>query len=188
MARLVAGLAALLLTAGTAAAGGPGDDGTHHPEGVYGGVNPGTAPSPDAKLQRPGPRTLGWVGFKVDDGAAVVFFQAAQPFQVSQRVEGGAVVVTLDGLAKLARNARRPLDTRYFDAPIDRVSAKAVKAVRGRKGKPGHGAGVEVRIAFRAGAAVSEGVVRTATEADGLFYAYLTFAAAAPAAAPDSGD
>ena len=185
MGRTAAALIAVLsLAVGTAGAG-PGDDGTHHREGEYGGVNPTGRPSPDAKLVRPAPRTLGWVGFAATDGAGEVFFQAAQPFTIVQRVEGGEVVVWLEGLTRQARNTRRPLDTRFFDAPVARIAARAVKAVRARKGKPGHPAGVEVRVAFRPGAPVSEGVVRTATEKDGLFYVYLTFAGAAPSTADD---
>lgn len=190
--RRIAAVAAAVVSLSLGVAGavaGPGDDGTHHEEGQYGGVNPTGTPSPDAKLTRPPAHTLGWVGFAAKDGAGEVFFQAAQPFQLTQRVEGGAVIVTIDGLTKLTRNVRRPLDTRFFDAPIDRITAKAVKKARARKGHPGHPAGVEVRIAFRAGTPVSEGVVRTATEKDGLYYAYLTFAAAAPAPEPAaSGD
>ncbi|MBK9031699.1 MAG: hypothetical protein IPL61_10300 [Myxococcales bacterium] len=178
-------ITALSLLAGPAWAGGPGDDGTHHKEGEYGGVSPSGRPSPDAKTTRPAPKTLGWVGFRAEDGAGEVFFQAAQPFTISQRVEGGEVIVSLAGLTRQAHNTRRPLDTRFFDAPVARISARTVKAARARKGKPGHPAGVEVRIAFKSGAPVSEGVARTATEPDGLSYVYLTFAGAAPSAGPD---
>ncbi|MBK7196702.1 MAG: hypothetical protein IPH80_29885 [Myxococcales bacterium] len=170
--RRIATVAAAVVSLSIGVAGaGPGDDGTHHEEGQYGGVNPTGTPSPDAKLTRPPAHTLGWIGFAANDGAGEVFFQAAQPFQLTQRVEGGAVIVTLDGLTKLTRNVRRPLDTRFFDAPIDRITAKA-----GRRRAPARApapAGVEVRIAFRAGTPVSEGVVRTATEKDGLYHAYL---------------
>lgn len=160
----------------------PGQDGTHKREGEYSGVVPGEPPPTDAKRPRPGPKTLGWIGFAAEDGAGELFFQAAQPFTVSQRVESGAVVVWLEGLTRLDRNARRPLDTRFFESPVVRVTAKPVKAVKARKGKPGHPAGVEIRVAMKTGAPVAEGVVRTETAKDGLFYAYLTFAGAAPSA------
>lgn len=171
-------LIGLLMVSPAAAA--PGDDGTHRREGEYGGVNPVGPPVTDAKHTRPAPKSLGWVGFSAADGAAELFFQAAQPFTISQRVDGDVVVVWLEGLTRQARNTRRPLDTQFFDSPVARITAKTVRAARGRKGKPGHPAGIEVRIAIKRGAPVGEGVVRTATEQDGFFYTYLTFAGAAP--------
>ncbi len=174
----------LLAVTPAAVAAGPGDDGTHHREGEYSGVSPDGPPVTDAKHTRPAPKTLGWIGYAAKDGAGEVFFQAAQPFTITQRVEGDVVVVWLAGLTRQARNTRRPLDTRFFDSPVARISAKVVRAARARKGKPGHPAGVEVRIAIKRGAPVGDGVVRTATEKDGLFYAYLTFAGAAPSASP----
>lgn len=180
-------LTAAVLSLATATAwAGPGDDGTHHREGEYGGVSPAGTPSPDARMKRPAPRTLGWIGYAATDGTGEVFFQAAQPFTITQRVESGAVVVQLSGLTKLARNTRRPLDTTFFDAPVARISAKTVRASRARRGQPARAAGVEVRIAFKAGAVVTEGVTRTATEKDGLYYVYLTFAG--PTQGPDAPD
>lgn len=173
-AAVVAGLWLAALPSAVAAPG-PGDDGTHRREGEYGGVNPAGPPVTDAKHKAPGPKTLGWIGFAARDGGAELFFQASQPFEVVQRVEGDAVVVTLVGLSKLARNTRRPLDTRFFEAPIARVSAKVVRAVRARRGQAARPAGVEVRIAFKQGAPATEAAVRTATEADRLVYAYLSF-------------
>lgn len=170
--------------------GGPGDDGTHRREGEYGGVSPGAPPVTDAKHTRPAAKTLGWVGFSAVDGAGEVFLQAAQPFTITQRIEGEVVIVRLAGLTRQARNTRRPLDTRFFDSPVGRIAAKAVRATRARKGQPGHPAGIEIHVAIKRGAPIGEAVVRTATEKDGLFYAYLTFAGAAPSpgAVTPSGD
>jgi hypothetical protein len=142
-------------------------------EGEYGGVQPGEGKKPDApkKPKKPVRKgTLSWIGFETKNGGSEVFFQSVAPFEVNQRVDKGAVVVTLAGLSKLGHNTWRPIDTRFFETPIARIAAK-------KKGK-----GVEVRIAFKTGTSAAQGSVRTATEADGMYYAYLSFAGGSPAA------
>jgi hypothetical protein len=168
-----------------------------HREGQYSGVIPGEAQSHDvsakpAKPKRPPAKgTLTWIGFSAKDGGAEVFFQSVAPFELSQRVEGGALVVHL-GLTRLGHNTWRQIDTRFFDNPLSGIVAKAVGAVRGTRDRRARGAGVEARIAFKSAKDVKEATVRTATEADGMYYAYLTFpegtapkpSAEPPAAAP----
>lgn len=135
-------------------------------EGEYTGVRPGQ-PSPDHK-RRPLPKgTLSWIGFQPKDGGAEVFLQSPSKLEVEQRLEGSTLVVYLPGLTRLVANARRPIDTRFFDNPLARITAKAVR----RKGKRG----VEVRIWFKNPKQAKQGALRLATEADGLFYAYLAF-------------
>jgi hypothetical protein len=152
-----------------------------NPEGEYSGVQPGEAKKPEApKKAKKTPRkgTLSWIGFETKNGGSEVFFQSVAPFEVNQRVDKGAVVVTLGGLSKLGHNTWRPIDTRFFETPIARIAAK-------KKGK-----GVEVRIAFKNGKDASQGSVRTATEADGMYYAYVSFGGGSPAAAekePEKG-
>lgn len=150
-----------------------------HREGQYGGVTPGEvqphAPSSKpARPRHPPPRgTLTWIGFSARDGGAEVFFQSIAPFEVSQRLEGSALVVHL-GLTRLGPNTWRQVDTRYFDNPLSGIVARAVGAARATKGRPAHGAGIDVRIAFKSPRDVREATVRTATEPDGMSYAYLT--------------
>ncbi|HEX3758726.1 MAG TPA: hypothetical protein VHW23_08460 [Kofleriaceae bacterium] len=168
-----------------------------HREGQYGGVTPGEAQPRDpsskpARPRRPPARgTLTWIGFSAKDGGAEVFFQSVAPFELAQRVEGGALVVHL-GLTHLGHNTWRQVDTRFFDNPLSGIVARAAGAVRATKGHPARGAGIDVRIAFKNPRDAREGTVRTATEADGLYYAYLTFPegtearpAAAAAATPE---
>jgi len=158
-----------------------------HEEGDYGGVKPGQAPSRDGRpVKKPRAGTLAWVGFEVADGGARIFLQAPTEFGYSQRVEGGTLVVHLDGIKRLARNVRRPLDTRFFDAPVARITVKKVGARRARKGQPARRAGVEVRIAFKKAADAREASARAASEADGWFYLYLDLggAGAEPASSP----
>jgi hypothetical protein len=82
---------------------------------------------------------------------------------VSQKLENGVLVISLTGVSRLAANVWRFLDTRYFETPLSRITAK-------KKGK-----GVEVRITFKNAKDAAQASMRTATEADGLYYAYLSF-------------
>jgi hypothetical protein len=176
-----------LLLAGPAVA----DNGPHR-EGQYGGVTPGEPPPRDpsakpAKAKRPPPRgTLTWVGFEPKAGGAEVFFQSVAPFELTQRVEGTYLVVHL-GLSRLGHNTWRQIDTRFFDNPLSSIVARAVGATRATKGRPAHGSGIEARIAFKDAADAKQATVRTATEADGLYYAYLSFPeGTGPVATPSS--
>jgi len=169
-------------------------DNAPHKEGEYGGVTPGetqprdTAAKP-ARAKRPAPKgTLTWIGFEAKDGGAQVFFQSVAPFELTQHVEGAHLVVHLR-LTRLGPNTWRQIDTRFFDNPLSGVVAKAVSAARATKAHPGRSAGIEARIAFKNAKDVKEATVRSATEADGLYYTYLSFpeGTAGPAAAtPDA--
>lgn len=134
-------------------------------EGQYSGVSSGSGQD---KRNRPAAAkaTLSWLGFAAKNGGAEVFFQASAPFEIEQRVDGGVLSVRLIGLSKQVANTRRPIDTRYFDNPLARVAAKAIK---------GKTPGIDVRIVFKNAKDAKPGVMRTATEADGLFYVYLAF-------------
>jgi hypothetical protein len=168
-----------------------------HKEGQYSGVNPGEVQPRDAKParpKRPPPRgTLTWIGFEAKDGGAEVFFQSIAPFELSQRVEGGILVVHLT-LTRLGHNTWRQVDTRFFDNPLSGIVARAVTAARASRTHPARGAGIEARITFKNAKDAREATVRTATESDGMYYAFLKFPegtdtttapASAPAIAPD---
>jgi len=153
---------------------------TPHKEGQYGGVTPGEAQPADragkpAKPKRPPLKgTLTWIGFAAKDGGAEVFFQSVAPFEVSQKVDKGALVITLSGLTRLGHNIWRPIDTRFFETPVSRIIAR-------KKGKA-----VEVRIAFKNGKDVAQAAVHTGNEADGMYYAHLVFGGgSAPVTEPE---
>lgn len=135
-------------------------------EGEYTGVRPGQ-PSPEHKRRPLRKGTLSWIGFQPKDGGAEVFLQSPSKLEVQQRLEGSTLIVHLTGLSGLVANARRPIDTRFFDNPLARIAAKTVRHKRKR--------GVEVRIWFKNPKQAKQGALRLATEADGLFYAYLSF-------------
>jgi hypothetical protein len=145
-------------------------------EGDYGGVQPGQPKKPaepGKKPKKPPPKgTLSWIGFEMKDGGSVVFLQSVAPFELSQHVDKGTLVVNLSGVSRLAHNVWRPIDTRFFDTSLSRVVAK-------KKGR-----GVEVRISFKDAKDAAQASVRTATEADGMYYAYLSFAGGGAAPAP----
>ena len=173
-------LLATLLVA-RAAAGEP-----QRPEGDYCGVVPGQTPRSEAgcKPHKPLPKgTLSWMGFSSKDGTTELFFQSAAAFEVAQRVDNGTLIVELTGITKLGANTWRPIDTRYFEGPIARVAGRVVGATRGKNAHP---AGAEIRVTFKDAKTAAEATLRRATESDGLFYAYLTWAA--PAAQPTVQD
>ncbi len=158
-----------------------------HPEGQYGGVSPGDLPG-DSKPARPkhlpAKGTLTWIGFEAKDGGAEVFFQSVAPFTLSQHVEGAHLVVYL-GLPHLGHNTWRQIDTRFFDNPLSGIVARAVGASRATKDRPARGAGIEAKIAFKSAKDAHEASVRTSTEPDGMYYAYLSFGEGAePASQP----
>jgi hypothetical protein len=169
------GALVILLLAGTAYA----DDGPHR-EGEYSGVNPGEpaprgpAATPARSKRPPAKGTLTWIGFEAKDGGAEVFFQSVAPFEIGQRLEGGTLVVHLS-LPRLGHNTWRQIDTRFFDNPLAGIVARAVGAARPAKDRPGRAAGVQARIAFKNPKDARVGSVRTATEPDGMYYAYLKF-------------
>jgi hypothetical protein len=164
-----------------------------HDEGEYGGVVPGQPQKPDpsarpAKSKRPPPKgTLSWIGFEAKNGSAEVFLQSPGPFEVTQHMEGATLVVHAQGLARLGQNTWRPIDTRFFDTPLERIVAKRVGSARATKDRPAHGAGIELRITFKKGKEPKQAEVRTATEGDGFNYVYLTFAGV-PSAEPTLSD
>jgi hypothetical protein len=151
-----------------------------HREGEYGGVTPGQTqkPEPGAKPgrpKRPPPKgTLTWIGFEAKDGGAEVFFQSVAPFEITQHLEGSTLVVHLN-LTRLGQNTWRQIDTRFFDNPLSGMVARAVGPARATKTAPARGAGIDVRISFKNPKDAREGTVRSAAEADGMNYVYLTF-------------
>jgi hypothetical protein len=158
----------------------PVPSGLVHREGEYGGVIPGQPQTGAGRPTKMAPKgTLSWIGFEVKTGVSEIFFQSAAPFELEQHVDGAALVVHLGGVNRLGHNVWRPIDTRFFDTTIARIVARQVGAARATKTAPAHTAGIDVRVAFKTAKDAREGAVRTATEADGMYYAYLSFEGAA---------
>jgi hypothetical protein len=181
-----------LLVAAAPAVAQPAEGGVVKKEGEYGGITPGQAQPPEQgkKRRAPARKTLAWLGFTPKEGgSSELFFAAIDTFTVSQRMDGATLVIVLEGLTKQARNTRRPLDTRFFDVAVARVTSKVVRAKRARRGAAGHPGGVEVRVRFKDAKDAREGTLRTDKGADGMFYAYLSFSPpSTPGQIPDAVD
>ena len=161
-----------------------------HQEGDYGGVAPDHPgrPDPNQKPKKPPPRgTLSWIGFEAKDGGAQIFLQSVAAFEVSQHVEGATLVIDTP-LVRLGQNTWRDVDTRFFDSPVAHIVARRVGAARATKNAPAHGAGIEVRVVFKNAKDAREATVRTATEADGMYYAYLAISGAGGGDQPSMAD
>lgn len=168
-----------------------------HEVGEYGGVTPGVVypysnfkkwKRPVNKRAQRGRPKLTWVGFQPQkDGSSRVFFQLTRDVTLSQRVEKGVLIVTLEGARFRRRNTLRKLDTRYFDTAIDWVDARRVRARRARKGRSARKSGIEVHIAFKNAADAREGKVSRALMKDKFQYVFLDFGAGTPAAKTSSG-
>lgn len=155
-----------------------------HDTGDYGGVVPGQSHKDEGKGKHrhhtPRKGELSWIGFQARDGAAHVFLQSVAPFDVTQHVEHGTLIVKLAGLDKLGQNTWRPIDTRYFDTPLERIVARKIGGA--------HGRGIELQITFKHPSDAAQAQLRSATEADGYYYSYLTWAGGddgQPAADPE---
>jgi hypothetical protein len=154
LATALVGLA--LMTAPAAAQDAPKET---HREGEYGGVKAGDGQGAKP-VKRGKPGTLSWVGFSAEGGTGHVFLQSTSEIGYTQAASGKVLVVKLTGVKRFGRQVRRPLDTRFFESPVVRITVKKL-----RKGA------VEVRIQMKSDA--HEATVRTATEADGFHYLYL---------------
>ena len=157
-----------------------------HDTGDYGGVVPGQTHKDEGKAKHrhhtPKKGELSWIGFQARDGASQVFLQSVAPFDVTQHVEHGTLIVRLAGLDRLGQNTWRPIDTRYFDTPLERIVARKIG------GSHAHGRGIELQITFKHPSDAAQAQLRSATEADGYYYSYLTFGGAndtQPAADPE---
>lgn len=151
-------------------------------EGEYSGVAPGKQPAAEKKARRPPARpkkpTIMWIGFQpLDAGSSRVFLQLSTTAAHEQAIVGNDLVVTLPDFRLDKRNDLRPLDTRFFDGAVARVTAVPLKA-RGKKARKG----IEVRISFKDGVAPRQGDARLEqSPSDGWTYLYLDFGPAAAA-------
>ena len=141
----------------------------------YGGVTPGEGAS--RKPRRP--NRLTWVGFQVkDDGTSTLFVQLTSEVPFTQEVVGGKLVVRLEGARFANRNARRRLDTRFFETALQQVTSRAVSKRRARGDQPARAAGVELTVAFKNPEDAREASAELRQEQDGYHYLYLSFGAA----------
>ncbi|HWN67316.1 MAG TPA: hypothetical protein VNM90_06725 [Haliangium sp.] len=141
----------------------------------YGGVTPGEGTP--RKPRRP--NRLTWLGFQVkDDGTATLFVQLTSEVPFTQEVTGNKLLVRLEGARFANRNARRRLDTRFFETALQQVTSRAVPKRRARGDQPARAAGVELTVAFKNPEDAREASAEIRQEQDGYHYLYLSFGAA----------
>jgi hypothetical protein len=118
-----------------------------------------------------------WVGFQPQEGGAVqVFVQLDREVGYQQEVKGGALVVTLDRAVYGNRNARRHLDSRFFETAVAGISSKRVR-------RRGAGPGIQLTIRFKNPADAREADASMITGKDGWSYLLLELG---PPSAPAS--
>ena len=151
-----------------------------NPVGEYSGVEPGEAPVPVRRVGKR-PRVM-WIGFQPGEGGgARLFVQLDRDVSYRQAVQGGALVVTLENAVHGNRNARRHLDTRFFETPVAAVTNKVVRR-RGRGGR-----GIELTVRFKNPGDAAEARASTSTGKDGYTYLLLELGPGS-GAAPGEGD
>lgn len=104
---------------------------SRHSGGAYGGVVPGAPnklrkPAPAAK----GPPTITWPGFQMrPDGSSRVFIQSTKAIEPKVLPAGaGKFELQLPGARIAEKTNRLPLDTRFFNTPVTKVSVTAARS------------------------------------------------------------
>jgi hypothetical protein len=132
----------------------------------YEGVVPGSDTIPDAIAAAPGGAALvTWPGFQMlPDGGSRVFVQTSVEVtpELKRDGQGDNWQVLLAHVALPPGNARRPLDTHFFNTPVTSIRTLA------------RGQGVVVLLAMRA---KLKPIVRTERAQSGYFFTYLEFPA-----------
>lgn len=132
----------------------------------YGGVVPGSDTIPDAIAAAPGGAALvTWPGFQMlPDGGSRVFVQTSVEVTPELKRDGQSDnwQVLLAHVALPPGNARRPLDTHFFNTPVTSIRTLA------------RGQGVVVLLTMRA---KLKPIVRTERAQSGYFFTYLEFPA-----------
>jgi hypothetical protein len=105
--------------------------GSGHSGGAYGGVVPGASnkvskPAPGAK----GPATITWPGFQMrPDGSSRVFIQSTKAIEPKVlATAAGKFELQLPGARVAEKTNRLPLDTRFFNTPVTKVSVNAARS------------------------------------------------------------
>jgi|GEM_PF-2794437 len=104
-----------------------------HASGTYAGVVPGTAkqapPAAKAAKASNGP-TITWPGFQMrPDGSSRVFIQSTAPLEPKVLTSAGTKFeLQLPRARVAAKTNRLPLDTRFFNTPVTKVSVSSASA------------------------------------------------------------
>jgi len=135
--------------------------------GDYSGVEPGQDAPPGHRPRRGKYPLVTWVGFQPQDGGGSrVFIQLDRDVTHHQSLKNGALVVTLEKARYANTNARRFLDTRFFETSIERITTQPIR--RGRKGA--RAGGIEIAIRFKNPAEASDLAPTKSIGKDGMVY------------------
>jgi hypothetical protein len=130
----------------------------------YVGVVPGSDALPENLAAAPGGAALvTWPGFQMlPDGGSRVFVQTSTEVTPELKRDGNGDnwQLVLSGVALPQGNARRPLDTHFFNTPVKSVRTHA------------RGATVSLLLEMRA---KLKPILRTERAANGYFFTYLDF-------------
>jgi len=153
-----------------------------HPKGDYGGVQPGVSTPKSWSKRRPlknrarRKNVVRWIGFQPkSSGNSRVFVQLTGDVEFSQALEGKDLVITLQRARLGGSNARRPLDTRFFDTTLRRVVSKRVRGA------------IQLRISFKNPADAAKATAdMQKNDGDGYTYLFLDFGP--PSGSTEAGD
>lgn len=138
--------------------------------GEYSGVSPRNNPLKPPRR----PNVLSWIGFQPQDGGqARLFIQLSSEVSYTQAVKDGTLYLMLEGVSYRNANARRRLDTRFFDTALQQVTSRRVSKRRARRGQPAQPGGIELRIQFKNAADARPGNASMSAGEDGYYYLFL---------------
>jgi hypothetical protein len=146
--------------------------------GEYSGVEPGQPAPPGHRPRRGKYPLVTWVGFQPQEGGSSrVFIQLDRDVSHHQSLRGGALVIALDNARYANANARRFLDTRFFETSVERITTQPVRRRKGSRGS-----GVEIAIRFKNPADAQSAEPQKSIGKDGMIY--LMVELGPPGAAP----
>jgi hypothetical protein len=95
-----------------------------HPAGTYTGVAPGGSATPAVGMPAgKSPATITWPGFQMrPDGTSRVFIQSTAPLNPQPSAAPNKYLVLLPGARVSGGTNRLPLETRFFNTPVTKVS------------------------------------------------------------------
>ena len=135
--------------------------------GDYQGVAPGQDAPPGHRPRRGKFPLLTWVGFQLQEGGGSrVFIQLDRDVTHHESLKNGVLVVTLEKARYANSNARRFLDTRFFETPVERITTQPIR--RGRKGS--RAGGIEIAIRFKNPADARDLAPQKSIGKDGMVY------------------
>ncbi len=153
-------------------------DGGSNQVGAYSGVEPGQPAPPGHRPRRGKYPLVTWVGFQPQEGGSSrVFIQLDRDVSHHQSVRSGALVIALDNARYANTNARRFLDTRFFETAVERITTQPIRRRKGSRGS-----GVEIAIRFKNPADAQAAEPQKSIGKDGMVYLMVELGAPGAAA------